>query len=250
MYKNPDFIKRVIGLRTLNFTISDFTGDSGIKYKTDIQNLFSNYYFNNSIDFEKISIGSVNKNELNTLIRRIKTKNLTKFNYIYRYPVTANRFGPGEILLYLLLKDAALGGFTNGVDIINGSEKYEVKAARISLNKISSNYNLGGKISRENELIVELSNLCKKYGIQGNSTSINTRTIDHLRNNYSSEFEPIESRYASTAASEYFKNDIIFINNNDNNDKGLIVSIKRPVASDIQIERVSEGRIKPAINLS
>ena len=249
MYRNPDFIKRVTSLELLNLMTQDFTGEKGLNYKTDIQSLFSKYYFKNTINFKEIALNNVDKDKVNILINQIKAANLSSFNYIYKYPIPSNRFGPGEIVLYLLLTNASLGGITVGVDLVDGNNSYEIKAVRVLRNLYCKNFNVGSKIPNESELIVELSTLCKERGIQGNSTTINTKEIKLLRKRNIPEFESIQSRYANIVASDYFKNETIFINNNDTNDKGLIVSIKRPTSKDILIDRVSEGRIRPMIDL-
>ena len=62
------------------------------------------------------------------------------------------------------------------------------------------------------------------------------------------DFKKIEDRYASVAA-DYFKgHEVIFINNSGPN-LGKIEAIMSVQKSDVMIERVTSGTVKPLVKL-
>ena len=242
------FIDRAERITSFNLDASDFQSTT---YKKEIQYLFQKHFFN---DFE-ISLNAldfVDLNSLYQLINNLKEVNKEMFANLHRYSV--NGIGPGEITLYLLLNNSFLGGGSSaGVDLVVGSEKFEVKAVqvmRVNDHLAAYDFKLGGTV-RLDDVTQSLVKLLNYHKMGGSRTEIKKSTINVLRNEKDKqiEFAQIEDKYRKRAY-EYFKDHkVIFINNSKSAKQGNIEAIKNINETDIMIERVTSGTIKPMVFL-
>jgi hypothetical protein len=242
------FIDRAERITSFNLDAPDFQSTT---HKKEIQYLFQKHFFN---DFE-ISLNAldfVDLNSLNQLINKLKEVNKEMFANLHRYSI--NGIGPGEITLYLLLNNSFLGGGSSaGVDLVVGSEKFEVKAVqvmRVNDHLAAYDFKLGGTV-RLDDVTQSLVKLLNYHKMDGSRTEIKKSTINVLRNEKDKqiEFAQIEDKYRKRAY-EYFKDHkVIFINNSKSAKQGNIESIKNINETDIMIERVTSGTIKPMVFL-
>lgn len=237
------FIQRATKVTSFNLVAADF---QTTKYKKEIQFLFGFYMFPN-FDLEK-TVDTVNKSTLNKLIdqlRSISSENLYK---LHSYNLKG--VGPGEATLFFLINKAHLGGGSSaGVDLVVGSNKYEVKAVTVSTDRVASNFKLGGTV-KLSDIIEDLGKLCKELKLTGwTSTEINGGIIKQLKEKAPERFQAIEKKFASRAAEYFAGHEVIFINNSNANRIGTIEEIKLVKKEDIMLERVTSGTIKPKVKL-
>lgn len=236
---DKDFIKRATRITSFNLKPSDFTD---LRYKKEIQHLFHTYFFP-KFDVNQ-TLDSVDQSRLNTLINKLKAEDRDMFSKLHNYNLKG--VGPGEATLYFLLNYAHLGGGSSaGVDLVDRSGKYEVKAVKVS-GGVASDFKLGGTVPLS-EIMTDLNNLRERLKLAGSKTEISGRLTDEMRTKAPKEFKLIEERYAKLAY-EYFKgHKVIFINNGNN--LGYIEAIKEVKERDITIERVTSGTVKPRVKL-
>jgi len=237
------FIDRATRISSFNLMSSDFTT---LTYKKEIQYIFNMFFFP-KFNLNK-TLDRVEKTKLNTLISELKTESAESFEKIHKYPLYG--VGPGEVTLFFLLNTAYLGGGSSaGVDLIDSSGKYEIKAVKVSDNRIATGLGLGGTVPLYG-LMNRINNLREILNLSGSSTEISEGLIKQIREKKKEEFQSIEQEYAKLAG-EYFKgHKVIFINNGTNKQKrGLIEDIAEVRMQDIMIERVTTGTIKPLIQL-
>lgn len=235
-----DFIKRATRITSFNLRPADFTD---LRYKKEIQHLFGTFFFpkfnlNQTID-------SVDKNKLNTLISKLKVEDKDMFSKLHNYNLKG--VGPGEATLYFLLNYGHLGGGSSaGVDLVDRSGKYEVKAVKIS-SGLASDFKLGGTVPLS-DIMLDLNRIRERLNLGGSKTEMSGKIMDEMRKKAKDEFNAIEKRYAK-AAYEYFKgHKVIFINNSPAN-LGTIEAIKEVTLNDVTIERVTSGTVKPRVKL-
>lgn len=241
---NKNFIDRATSIKRLNFIPHDFLDK---KYKKEIQYLIQMHHIPN-FDIEKIGKG-MDMGRINKHIQEIKNLNFQSFLDLYTYRHVG--FGPGEVLMYFLDSDAVLGGGGSaGVDIKTSGNNYEVKAARISRNRVASGIRLGSTVPVSN-IINDLYALNNKLKLGGTRTAMpKVSVIDKMREKAPTEFNAIESRYKDAVFKYFSDHKTIFINNNGGSrDIGRIESISRVKRDDISIERVSGNDIPPLIQL-
>lgn len=237
---NRDFIVNATKVTSFNLTAADFTT---LKHKEEIQYLFGLYFFPN-FDLKQ-TLDSVDRTRLNNLIAKLKSESKEMFGKLHNYSLKG--VGPGEATLYFLLNHGHLGGGSSkGIDLVDRSGKYEVKAVKVA-NGLASDFKLGGTVPLS-EIMTEIDNLRVKLKLGGSKTEISGKLTDQIRAKAPIEFGAIESKYAAAAA-EYFKgHKVIFINNSPAY-LGFIEAIKEVKQSDISIERVTSGTVKPRIKL-
>jgi ATP phosphoribosyltransferase len=95
----------------------------------------------------------------------------------------------------------------------------------------------------------DLNNLRNRLGLGGSRTEIKTTIINDMRIKATGEFKLIEAKYAKLAAEYFAGHKTIFINNSSGPNIGKIEAVKNVKASDIMIERVTSGTVKPKIKL-
>ena len=235
-----DFIKRATRITSFNLKASDFTD---LRYKKEIQHLFGTFFFP-KFDL-KSTLDTVDMNRLNTLIAKLKAEDKEMFSKLHNYPLKG--VGPGEATLYFLLNYGHLGGGSSaGVDLVDRSGKYEVKAVSVS-NGVASNFKIGGNVPLS-DIMLDLNSLRERLKLGGTKTEMSGKIMAEIRSMAPDEYKKIEKRYSERAA-EYFKgHKAIFINNSPAN-LGKIEAIKEVRKEDITIERVTSGTVKPLIRL-
>ena len=78
---------------------------------------------------------------------------------------------------------------------------------------------------------------------------MNKSALDAIRKKFPDELKRIEEDFAQRAYDNYFKNhDIIFIKNSTK-DIGKIMAIKKVKKSDIMLDRLTSGVLKPNVKL-
>lgn len=240
---NFEFIRKAEKVVSFNLVERDFMST---KYKKEIRYLYIKNFFPNfdTTLFTK----QVNIDKLNKAIDALKREDLNKFRDLVGF--TPRGIGPGEVMLYLLIDDAYLGGSSSaGVDIMVGTQKFEVKAAEISKNKTAYNFKLGGTVPLA-DIIVKLNDLGDKFNFDVSRTTITGTTLDRMRAQIGAEYDKIENLYKEVAYNNYFKDhEVIFINNNNSSQFGRVEAIKQVQKADITIERVTSGTIKPRVKL-
>lgn len=241
---DADFIKSALEITSFNLSTLDFMS---LKYKKEIQFLFGTNFFP-KFDLSKTIKDNVIMNNLNHLISNLKHENTHMFKKLHGYNLKG--IGPGEVTLYFLIDECCLGGGnSNGLDVIVGSKEYEVKAIKVTNDKCAIDFKLGGTINLSS-VMSALIDLKNGIHVDDSKTEINATTIKTLKENYPNDFFKIESEYAEIAYEEYFKkHPVIFINNSKSAKVGNIEAIKNVTLSDIMIERVTSGTIKPKIKL-
>lgn len=238
-----DFIKRAEQVTSFNLKTTDFTT---LKYKAEIQHLFNKHFFPS---FNLAStINSVDQSALNRLISELKSKYSENFSSLHNYNLKG--VGPGEATLYFLVNTATLGGGSSaGMDINVGTKGYEVKAAKVTNDGYAIDFKLGGTVPLS-EIITKLVALSTQLKLSVSRTEISTTLIQRMMREAPKEFDDIEKLYAKIAYEEYFKNhEVIFINNSKSSKVGNIEAVKQVALSDIKIERVTSGTVKPKIKL-
>jgi len=237
------FIQRATQVTSFNFISSDFTS---LTYKKEIQSLFATHFFptfnlNNTLD-------TIDKNKLNLLISKLKEINSSKFLNLHNYNLKG--IGPGEVTLYFLLNNAKLGGGASaGVDLMVGSQAYEIKAIKLSRDGYAYDFKLGGTVPLA-DIITDLYTLATKLKLGGTRTEISGSIIEGMKTKAPDEYKLIENKFREISFGSYFKNhEIIFINNTAGTNFGKIEAIKNVTMSDIFIERLTNGTVKPRVKL-
>ena len=241
-----DFIRRAEKVTSFNLTTKDF---QSLDYKQEIQHLFNKHFFP---EFNLDStIDNVDMVKMNRLISELKQEQggqmLAK---LHSYNLKG--VGPGEATLYFLCNKAQLGGGSSaGVDILVGTDKYEVKAVKVSSTtpRTASDFKLGGTVPLT-DIMVRLNKLREKTSVGGSKTEMSGSVMMAMQRAAAFEYKEIEQMFAETAYNNYFKNhEIIFINNAAGPRLGYIEAIKQVEKKDIMIERVTSGTIKPKVKL-
>lgn len=236
------FIDRVLGVRTFNIRGKDF---ESTKYKKEVQHIIGMHYFP-KFNLDK-TLNKLDQNRFNQLVEELRTESPMFLDMLHN--IKPSGIGPGEVLLYFLLNNAYLGGGSSaGVDLIDGSTPYEVKAVDINTKNEALNFKVGGKTELA-AIQAQLAALCKKYKLPGDTSSVTKSTIDRLKQIAPQEFKFVEDMYID-AVYGYFKgHKVIFIQNTGKSKMSRIAAIKEVQRKDITMERVTSNTIKPLIKL-
>lgn len=239
-----DFLKRAERVTSFNITAKDL---STLTYKEEIQHLFVKNFFP-TFDLSK-TIDVVDKDKLDELIAELKQEQ-DGFSFPKLHGYNMKGIGPGEATMFFLINTAQLGGGSSaGVDLIVGQEKYEVKAVKVSVERYASDFKLGGSVPLS-DLMLDFNNLRVELGLGGNKTEMSGAIMNQMRVEAPDEFADIEDRYATVAYENYFKDhDVVFINNATGPRLGGVEAVKRVEKSDIMVERVTSGTIKPKVKI-
>lgn len=235
-----DFIRRAEKVTAFNLSTKDF---ESLKNKQEIQYLFTKNFFP---DFDpKKFLDKVDMAELNSRIDMLRSKHKNDFVKLHRYPLKG--VGPGEATMYFLINNAHLGGGASaGVDLVVGSKKYEIKAVDVSRDGFAKNFKVGGTFSLSS-IISGLQNLKKQVG--GSGSEVNTGDLNKIRSQFPRDLAKLEQEYIDLTYKNYFsKEEIIFIYNSGPN-LGKVAAVKNVKKSDIKLERVTSGTIKPLVKL-
>lgn len=239
-----EFVKRAERVTSFNLTTRDF---QTLKYKKEIQHLFNKHFFPD-FDLSK-TVDKIDMTRINNLIGELKKEQGGKMlASLHSYNLKG--VGPGEATLFFLCNTAHLGGGSSaGVDIVAGSDKYEVKAVKVSANRIASDFKLGGTVPLS-DILVRLDKLREKTGVGGSKTEISGERMAAMQRKAEFEYNEIERDFAKIAYNNYFRShEIIFINNASGPRLGYIEAIKQVELKDIMIERVTSGTVKPKVKL-
>lgn len=237
-----DFVKRAERVTSFNLSTADF---QTLVYKQELQHLFNKHFFPD-FDISK-TIDGVDQDALNRLIAELKRSGPDMFQKLHSYNLKG--VGPGEATLFFLINNARLGGGSSaGVDLIVGPKGYEVKAVKVSQDRVASDFKLGGTVPLAT-LMTDLNNLRELLKLPGSRTEMSGSIIAQMKAKNPTAFAEIEQRYAAAAATYFGSHEVIFINNQAGPNLGKIEAVKKVQKSDIMIERVTSGTIKPRVKL-
>lgn len=245
-----DFIKRATRVTAFNLTSNDFTS---LKYKREIQHLYVAHMFG-SFDPDK-AVGKMDKNKYNALVKQLKKDDAGQYDKLHNLPLKG--VGPAEAVLYLLTEKGHLGGGSSaGIDLVNGSEKFEVKAVRWKSKATKdyvSDFKLGGNIPGMSQLEVDIQLACYEVGITSSkgAPEISGSKFAELKKVAPGTYESLSNRYKELAYKHYFKgHKVIFILNDSKDPQyGEILSIKEVKQEDIEMERFTSKSLKPLIKV-
>lgn len=262
---NAEFLKRAQRVTSFNLRTADF---ESTKFKAEIQHLIRMHFFPN-FDLDKTLKGAPNKNRLNQLIEQLKKENFGNYNKLHFYNLKG--VGPGEATLYFLLDDAQLGGGGSaGVDMIVGSNKYEIKASLFSASDNTVyGFKFGGTadVSKMVTQIVQWKNELGLKSAGKGQNEVGPKNLEAIKKAYPAEWRKLEGDYARVGGRYFGRTPVIFINNNssaklDPDDPGALDKVRMlssaagnvlsigPVSQrDISIQTVTQGTIKPRVKI-
>lgn len=242
------FIKRATKVTSFNLTSDDFTS---LSYKREIQYLYAQHMFG-SFDPDK-ALRSLSKAGYNKLISQLKADDKSQYSKLHFLPLKG--VGPAEAALYLLTQRAHLGGGSSaGVDLVEGSKKYEVKAVKWK-NKGTKDYvsdfKLGGNIPGMSQLEVDIQTLAYDLKLKPKgSPEISGSIFAKMQDMAPTEYNKLEKRYQKLAGSYFKGHDVVFVQNEANQqDFGEIISIQKVNPSDIKMERFTSKSLKPLVKV-
>ena len=236
------FIQRVTKVTTPNFQAADFTST---KYKGEIQHIINTHFFP-KFDIND-TVKGVDISKLNRCIDTLRKEGLDYFTPMFK-SYNLKGIGPGEIMLYFLIDNAYLGGGSSSVDMFVGSEGYEIKAVDVSSDGYAYNFKTGGTVPTSN-IIEKFYALGQKHKMTISRTEISKGTLETLRSKDQASFDSIVDQYVDVAYNDYFKlHKFIFIRNTGSK-MGRVESVKEVKKSDVKLERITAGVIKPRVKL-
>lgn len=244
---DKDLIYKATQIVKLNLSKDLF---KSLDKKSTIQFLFSTYY-SKSVDFFNEQVNNVSLSTLNNLITKLRLEPNSRLFDIYNYKLE-DEFGPGEVLLFLLIGGSTLGGKSSKAsDLILPGSKYEVK----SVQKDAS-----GRFFDFNFANTDFTNILEKIRKIDTKNipqtgDIKRSTINNLRNGTfpfdkpkSEKFIAVEKEYQSLAR-DYFISNVIFISANSIN-LSEILAIKTQYqmqSATITIDRFNQKTLKPYV---
>ena len=248
-----EFMQKAERVTSFNIPAADFTH---LQYKEEIQFLFKKHFFPKFDLTKTLKSNTVNMRDVNRLIDRLKQFDFNAFNNLHFYNLKG--VGPGEATLFFLLDKAHLGGGTSaGVDLVVAGNAYEIKAAKLDKDgKFVTGFKLGGTVPL-GDLVDEVVSYKNSMGFQTSGkgqAEVNKTQLDAIRKEYKPQMEKLEKEYARRAF-KYFENDnVIFMNNNNSNGRltraaGGIITVKRVKATDIGLDVVTQGTMKPKVKI-
>jgi len=233
------FLSRAENNPSLNLIGQDFNTIKGRKH--EIQYLIKKHFFPKFDLSNTLDDTVIKKEKVNHIIDLLKSENADKFEVLFNFrPIGV---GPGEALLYFIYDKAVLGGGSKSGDIFIGGNEYEVKGVKMKGEKEVYDFRLGGTVPIA-DIMKQLINL------SGKEKEISGSDIAAIKANKPEEFKKIEHEFAKIAYDHYFsKHDVIFFNNGTGEERGSVISVKKVHESDIRIERVTSGVIKPIVKI-
>jgi hypothetical protein len=247
-----EFLNRAQKITSFNLKTADF---ETMKYKAEIQHLFHRHFFP-KFDLSKTLGGDITMNGANKIIKDLKSIDKSAFAKLHFYNLKG--VGPGEATLFFICDKAVLGGGASaGVDVIIAGNKYEVKAAQYSkATNTVYGFKLGGTVPL-GDMVTKAVKLKNSLGMRTagkGQNEVNKSQIDAIRKKFPQEWKKIEMQYARASAKYFGNTPVIFINNNGSggrltSDGGEIVSIKKVKLTDIQIDTITQGTIKPRVKI-
>jgi hypothetical protein len=236
---DSEFITRAENNPSLNLVIADFQTIKG--RKMEIQYLIKKHFFPDFDLSNTIDDSVIKKESINRVINTLKKYSPEKFELLFTF--RPQNIGPGEALIYFIYNKAILGGGSKSGDIFIGDKEYEVKAVKMKGESEVYDFRLGGTIP-----IAEV--MKKLVALSGKDKEISGSDIANIKMEMPKQFNEIENKFAKLAYDHYFsKHDIIFFNNGTSDDRGSVIAVKQVQVSDIRIERVTSGIIKPIVKI-
>jgi len=243
---DANFIKRATKVTSFNLQAKDF---ESLNYKKEIQYLFKTYFFPN-FDLNK-TIRGFDPNKFNAVVDILKSENARALASLHKYPLKG--VGPGEVLMYFIIDDAHLGGGSSaGVDLIIGSNQYEIKSVERHSSGYAYGFKLGGtvNISSVTQDIVALAKQYKDELKLTRPTEIGKGALEKLSKLAPKEYNDIVNRYREAAYNGYFSlHPIIFMYNSTKKNIGKVMAVQNVQLNDIDIDAVTSGTIKPKVTL-
>ena len=240
---DAEFLSRALTRTSFNLNAKDF---ESLKYKNEIQHLFHLNFFP-KLDMN-ILLDSVSAPGLKRAISAIRKSNASNFEALYKYNIKG--VGPGEVMLYFLLNNAHLGGGASaGLDLVDKSGDFEIKAVDYSAaGNYVNNFKVGGTFSLA-DIIRGVQDLKKKAGL-GTGAEVNAGELKKIEKAFPKELAKFKQKYVDVTYQNYFKNHkIIFLSNKKGGgfQLGDLIAIKQVQKKDIQFERITSGTIKPRV---
>lgn len=243
---DASFIKRATKVTSFNLQARDF---ESLTYKKEIQYLFKTYFFPN-FDLGN-TVNGFQVDRINGLVDALKSENAKALAALHKYSLKG--VGPGEVLMYFLIKDAHLGGGSSaGVDLVVGSEQYEIKSVERHSSGYVYGFKLGGTVNIADitQDIVALAKQFKDDLRLTRPTEIGKVALQKLSELAPREYNEIVGRYRKAAYDGYFKlHPIIFMYNTGKRNMGKIIAVQNVQLNDIDIDAVTSGTIKPKVTL-
>lgn len=199
------------------------------------------------------ALETISVREYNNLVSLLKRDDAQQYEKLHNLSISG--VGPGEAVMYLLTKNGKLGGGSSaGVDIINGSSQYEIKAAKWKSKRTKDSvfdFKLGGTLPGMTQIESDLQNLAFELGLQPKgSPSIPESNLKEMKKLNPNKYNDIEQRYQKLAGKYFGNHDTIFLQTEKNQpDFGHILSIKKVKPEDIKMERFTSKSIKPIVKI-
>jgi len=236
--KQWDFIKKAEKVTSFNLKERDFTTNDNQEM---IRHLYEKHFFPDLSDHfikrDKITLKTLN-DTINKLRKNSNFTTLVETKY--------GDMGPGEVMLFII-DDARLAGGNESGDLRIKNDIYELKAVRKNKNDQYVDFFLGGTVPQD-DLIKDFKQLAvdKKVIPTDRTTEISGSKTVTLRTSAKAELEAIERKFATRAAEYLTKYPVMFVDNTPRN-KGHIFEYGKISEDRIQIERLTQGKLKPAI---
>jgi len=251
---DAEFLKRAQRITSFNLNGDDFTS---LKYKAEIQHLFHIHFFP-GFDLDETIKGKPTARAINEVVTKLKRENTRNFNALHSYNLKG--VGPSEATLFFVIDDAHLGGGSSaGVDLVVGTNNYEVKAGDYSAprgetKKFFKNFKLGGTVPLD-------SIVSKAFKIRDTDSKIKAMATE--RNGVSASQikailadsmlgpqwkKEVEAPYQKLAHGYLAKNDLIcMINTTPAAMKGECLNIGKPRLNQVHLDVVTQGKITPRL---
>lgn len=243
MHLDLEFIRRATRVTSFNLSESDFTST---RYKDEIRHIFQTHLIP---ELEEVDYANSIDMSLNSKIAVLKRS--PNFMNLYNYKMMG--IGPGEIMLYVLVKDARLGGAGSaGKDIMVGGTGYEVKAAGISGDRrFAKDFTTGGTIKEIPTIISKMQLLAKSLNISISGNEISQNTLKLMKQRAPEQYQAIDIEYGEAAGRYFAGHDTVFMNNSGGGKSmiGNVAAVKRVMPTDISMYHITRGNIKPLVRL-
>lgn len=247
-------MSRAAKLSGFNLLPSDLTS---LRYKAEIQALYRSHIFRqfNPEDCVKSLRSEADVNRYNKLVRALKKEDFTQYTKLHNLPMSG--IGPAEVVLFLLTTNGHLGGGSSaGVDLVMGSDKFEVKAVKWkskAKRDYVSDFRLGGNIPGMTQLEADMQLAFFDMGITPSkgTVEISGSKFKEMQKQDPDTYDQFQDRYRDLAYKYYFKSrKVIFIITDKTDTKfGEIVAFKEVKRDDIEMERYTSRSIKPLVKV-
>jgi hypothetical protein len=245
---DAEFVAKIEKCTAFSLNSSYFTS---LKYKKEIQFLFSKHWF---VGFDGHINGPLTAENLSNAVQELKRISSEDFDKLFNY--TMSGIGPGEILLYYVYNHATLGGnSSSGVDLIIGSQKYEVKAVKTQKGKndysdttFAYDFKLGGTINIQS-VLKSFGDLAKTHGqFSSGKMEIPNGKMSLVREADEAEYEKIQDEFRDITKPYFGSHSFIFLSNSTK-DLGLPVYVGDVDEKMVYMDRFTSSTLKPMIAL-